>query len=84
MAQCVVAAPDGSLHLGTVDPCTTFVVLTPAEYAAVSMNPFNLTVEDGAQIALLIVGVWVTAFIVRALIRALSGGHTYEPGDGSF
>lgn len=35
-------------------------------------NPFVLSVADGIAISGLIVGVWVAAFVIRALIRAVN------------
>lgn len=82
MAHCVAAGVDGVLSLSSVEPCTTFVIVTPAEYAAMSVNPFNLTPEDGTAISFAIVGVWVTALCIRALIRVVRGSAAPDPGDG--
>lgn len=46
-------------------PCTVTVV---HEF---SLPPFQLTAEEGGQIAVAIVGVWVVAWAFRMLIRTL-------------
>jgi hypothetical protein len=72
MAQCA-AFVDGVLT-PMPEPCTALVLLTPAEYGALSHNPFVLSPEDGLLISGAVVGVWAAAFAVRAAIRAL-GDH---------
>jgi len=72
MAQCVKLV-SGALVEDTSTPCTTFVIATPAEYAAMASSPFNLSLEDGAALSALLVAVWVVAYCVRALIRTLDG-----------
>jgi hypothetical protein len=52
--------------------CTTLVVLTPAEYAAFSSNPFNLSYSDGALVSSAIVAVWGAAWVFKALILTLN------------
>ena len=71
MAQCVVFNASGQLEASTADPCTSLVVLSPAEYGALSENPFRLSLEDGFQLSMGILACWVSAWCVRALIRAL-------------
>ena len=71
MPQCVVVNGTGQLELSTADLCTTLVVLAPAEYGALSQNPFQLSLEDGFQLSMGILACWVSAWCVRALIRAL-------------
>ena len=63
-----VFAPSGS------EPCTSHVVLTPAEYAAMSQSPFNLSPEDGAAVGAAVVGVWAIAWAFRALYSVLRDG----------
>jgi hypothetical protein len=76
MAQCVVVnGTTGQLETSTADPCTSLLVLTPAEYESMAANPFNLSVQDGAEVALGVIGVWVVAWCFRALYRVF-----YEPG----
>jgi len=70
MAQCVELAAS-SVVSSAAEPCTSFVLLTSAEYGLVIENPFRLSIEDGASIAGLIASVWVSAFCIRALIRVL-------------
>jgi hypothetical protein len=74
MAQCVAFAEvAGAQVLVRVDelPCTTAVVLTPAEYAHVANNPFALSLEDGATVAGAVASVWLLAWVLRAMVRAL-------------
>lgn len=81
MAQCVAVAASGVLTVSEADPCTSLVVLTPSEYAHMSNNPLALDAEDGFTVAVGIIGVWVSAYCVRAAIKALNGadnGSYYE------
>lgn len=81
MAQCVVLTNVNGVDVFTpsaAEPCTTLMLISPAEYGAFSVNPFNLTPEEGAEIAFLIVGVWVTALCIRALIRVIDGSAPTE------
>lgn len=76
MAQCtVIVNVSGSEVLAPAaaasEPCTSLVVLTPAEYEALSHNPFNLTPEDGALVAGAVVSVWAMAWAFRALYGVL-------------
>lgn len=74
MAQC---AQWVSTSVGTVltqasgDPCTSVVVMTPAEYAAMSSSPFNLSFEDAALVSGAVVAVWGAAWVFKALILTL-------------
>lgn len=54
------------------DPCTTLLLVTPAEYTALSHNPFVLSVEDGLLISGAIAAIWAAAWAWRALARVLS------------
>ena len=78
MAQCVALAQssDGITVLTPVDvpECTSLLLLTPAEYSALVVNPFHLSIEDGALISGAIGAVWVLAWAVRAIRAALSPG----------
>jgi len=77
MAQCVdVAEVQGVRVLVPVDgeACTGLVVLTPAEYAHVSNNPFNLSMVDGATVAAAVSSVWLVAWAFRAMVQALNSG----------
>jgi hypothetical protein len=76
MAQCA-AFVDGVLT-PMPEPCTALVLLTPAEYSALSQNPFILSPEDGLLLSGAVVGVWAAAFGVRAAIRALGGNDDGE------
>lgn len=71
MSQCVVINAGGQLETSTADPCTSLVVLTPAEYGALSANPFVLTPEDGLLISAAVVGVWAAAWSWKALVWTL-------------
>lgn len=70
MAQCVGFDAGGSL-VQLPEPCTSFVLVTPAEYSAIAASPFYLTAEDGFLLGSAVVGVWAAAFAIRAAIRAL-------------
>ena len=52
--------------------CTTLVVLTPAEYSALSNNPLNLSVTDGALVSAAVVSVWGIGWAWRQLSRTLN------------
>lgn len=71
MSQCVVINTGGQLETSAADPCTTLVVLTPAEYGAMSANPFVLTPEDGLLISAAVVTVWAAAWSWKALVWTL-------------
>lgn len=55
-----------------VEPCTSLLLLTPAEYAAVSQTPFVLSVEDGILVSGAVGAVWVFAWAVRSVRSVLS------------
>ncbi|MFT4248020.1 MAG: hypothetical protein QM581_08280 [Pseudomonas sp.] len=48
-----------------------------------SLPPFQLTKEEGAQIALAIGAVWVVAWAFRMLIRVLNSGDGNQPSEGT-
>lgn len=70
MAQCVVIS-GGAVVESLADPCTGFVLVTPAEYSALSHNPFVLSVEDGLLISGAIAAVWAAAWAWKALAAVL-------------
>jgi hypothetical protein len=70
MAQCVVIS-GGAVVESVADPCTGFLIVTPAEYAALSHNPFMLSVEDGLLISGAIAAVWAAAWAWRKAASAL-------------
>jgi hypothetical protein len=75
MSQCAVIvniSGQDVLAPSLADPCTTFVVLTPVEYAAIQASPFNLSAEDGLTLSVAILGVWAVAYSFRAIGRALN------------
>ncbi len=82
MSQCAIVTQVNGVDViapSVADPCTGLVVLTPAEYEAMATNPLNLSVEDGALVAGLIVGVWAIAWSFRALYSVLhDGGEVHE------
>lgn len=70
MAQCV-AIVGGAVVESTASPCTSLVLLTPAEYELMSANPFRLDAADGLAVAVAIVSTWAAAFGFRALLNVL-------------
>ena len=47
-----------------------------------SLPPLQLSLEDGGQIAVAILGVWVVGWAVRMVIRAMNGADKpVEDGD---
>lgn len=70
MAQCVVIVGT-AVEVTTADPCTTLLLLTPAEYSAMASNPFVLSPEDGLLISGAVVGVWAAAWCWKALVWTL-------------
>lgn len=80
MAQCVAFDAGGVLMLSNADPCTTLVVLTPAEYGAMSLAPFQLDTQAAGEIALAILVVWAVGWGFRMLIRALHLGSSGSSG----
>lgn len=53
-------------------PAETFSELVAADGAGASASPFNLSTEDGAYISALIMGVWATAWAIKAVSRAIT------------
>lgn len=80
MATCVVADSGGYLMAAStpLSSCTTAVILTPAEYGQVAGSLLNLSLEDGAVLAVAVVGCWAVAFAFRAAIRALDVDNASE------
>jgi len=79
MAVCVVINPTtGALEVGAPG-CTgtDLMVMTAAELADYAASPLNLSVEDGAEIAFGIIGVWLVALLTRALLRAIGWGDPH-------
>lgn len=70
-AQWVATSVGTVLVQESASSCTSAVVLTPAEYAALSSNPFNLSFEDGALVSGAVVAVWGAAWVFKALILTL-------------
>jgi len=82
MGQCVVVGNVGGTDVlvpSASDPCTGFVLLNATEYSAWLVSPLNLSAEDGLTLSVAILGVWATAWSIRALVRALgSDGEVTE------
>lgn len=80
MAQCVASVQvNGSTVLAPVEsvPCTSLVMLTPAEYEALSHNPFHLSMAEGGTVSAAVVGVWIIAYGAKEVTRLLRhGGET--------
>ena len=78
MADCAylasVPSADGTplqVYAAAPGPCSGYVVLTPAEYAHLAANPFNLSIQDGVTVSGAVASVWLLAWVARALVRAL-------------
>jgi len=77
MSQCAVITNVSGVDVlapSAADPCTSLVVLTPAEYSALAQNPFALSPEDGATVAAAVLGVWAIAWSFRALYDVVTDG----------
>lgn len=84
MAQCAAVVMVGAQEVlapSIADPCTTFVLLTPTEYAGWQSSPLNLSPSDGLLLSAAIVGVWAAAFGWRALVRVLNSNDGDSSGD---
>lgn len=66
MAQCVAVAADGTVQASAAEPCTTLVLLTPAEYAATA-SPWSLSVDDAYAVGWMVGAVWLIAWGCRVL-----------------
>ena len=74
VAQCVVVdAGTGAVTATADDPCTTLLLVTPAEYGSFSASPFSVISDpaDAATLAVAIAAVWAVAWGFRALVKAL-------------
>ena len=79
MAQCVVVGASGVLEASAVEPCTSLVALTPAEYASLVDVPWHLSPAEGMELSAAILVVWIGAWGIRRLWDALSlGGDVRE------
>jgi len=84
MAQCVAFADVGASAPALVaapEPCSTFVLISPAEYSAVSQSPLNLTPEQGALIGSAILLTWAMAWGWRALEQVISDDGVSSQND---
>jgi hypothetical protein len=74
MAQCIaIDAGTGAVTASVADPCIGFVVLTPAEYGALSQTPWTVIADpaDAAVLGAAMVAVWCAAWGLRALRKSL-------------
>lgn len=74
MAALMVVGALSKCYAQTIEcasACTITLVHT-------NTGPFHMSAEDGAALGGLIVSVWVSAFIVRALIRTVRDKGTEE------
>lgn len=79
MSQCVGIDASGFIVVDPSVTCTGLVILTPAEYSALSQNPFLLSIADGLLISGAIVAVWVSAWCIKAIASVLrSDGEAIE------
>jgi len=81
MAQCVTVSTVSGVEVLTpvsASPCTSMVVLTPAEYEVMSVSPFRLTLEEGALISAAVLGVWGIGACWRELAAFIKGGDSSE------
>lgn len=81
MAQCVTVTNISGVDVlspVTATPCTSMVVLTPAEYEFMSVSPFNLTLTEGALISAAVLGVWGIGACWRELAAFIKGGDSSE------
>lgn len=75
LSACTVAPNIGTDVYGASCPAANRVVVeTTSEFLQQTQvaSPFVLPVADGVQLSLLIIGVWVTAFVIRMWVRTLS------------
>lgn len=56
----------------SADPCPGHVLLSAAEFAHLALNPFVLTLEQGAALSVAIAAVWAVAWAFRALASVAS------------
>lgn len=56
---------------GTQADCS-YLLITPAELSHLQVNPFHLTLEEGALISGAIAAIWALAWACKALVRALN------------
>lgn len=49
----------------------------------ISLPPFQLTREEGAQIALAIGAVWIVGWAIRMVARVLQSGDGNQPQEGN-
>jgi hypothetical protein len=72
--RCVYLGPSNALLLRSeADAClpTDLVALTQEEASKALLNPVNLTLEEGSQIAFAIVACWAVAVVYRLLSQII-------------
>lgn len=72
MPVCATSGP-GGLQLqqmaSQADACAGVVLLQSGD---VPVSPFNLSLSEGALLSAAVAAVWVTAWCIRALVRAVN------------
>jgi hypothetical protein len=72
--KCIAVDSETGALTATADTSCTgsqFVLLTQSELDFYTVSPFRMSVADGAALSGAIIGVWVSAAIVRWLARVL-------------
>ena len=75
--QAIYNASQSGGSIGTTQQFTEAEVVA-LKYQAANPSPFNLTLEEGAQIAVAILGVWAIAVCWRELAAFVRGGNSEE------
>lgn len=57
-------------------PCAagSLVAITQSEYVISAASPWNLSLSEGGLVAAAVLGVWVSAYCIRSLVRVLNSG----------
>lgn len=53
-----------------IEACTVTV------HHVISIPPFNLTLEQGKQIAIAVIAVWAVGLVFREIVRVISDGNS--------
>lgn len=69
MTLCVAFDEDGYLHTTGDELGTSACQYVVQDSSALMLNPFNITFEEGGQIAVAILVVWAGAFVCRIIAR---------------
>lgn len=84
MAECVTVSQVSGVDVivpSSEQPCTTALLLTPAEFAHITLNPFVLTIEDGLLLSGSIVGLWAIAWGIKAVVLTLRSSDESSTSD---